>query len=298
MNATDQRVDLMLDRGLAVDEDRLERLIQALLFYADRVHLRASARVDLSPVARRRVADLVHMGAVKTWAYEYEVTSGGRVKGPFVKDPLAVEADSVITIETAKELVADIGDELSLSEKVLQEAAVGLREGVSEVVQLRHGLLALRLADSVGAVGLLTTSSGRGSLTDAVTASVMPSVGTEAVVSTIVDQCRFGALADLPIQALVDCRKHVPAFRSYLEGRSRNSAEDMAAEILDEYRAVASSRARHPALGAGQSVWTAIGGALPATVLTRALRRRINWFKNHRNEGPLLLLSTLDSYAP
>jgi hypothetical protein len=63
---------------------------------------------------RRRMNELADMGVLSTWAYEYELSSGGRPlrhgDGRLIRDSPAAQ---VVTTEASRELVNTVDDELS-----------------------------------------------------------------------------------------------------------------------------------------------------------------------------------------
>jgi hypothetical protein len=247
-------MDLLLDRELVITPERLERIHQAVLFYADRISLRATSEVPADdPTIISRLRELHEIGAVRTWAHEYEVDDGGRVRGAGWKSLLDAPADLVLPLSTMKELVRQVDDDLEITHGMTrpEPGSAALREGVAEVVQFRRSVIGLRLADELVTDGLLT---GRGRLA-VLTAGIANPAGRQdqpgppvsppagqygTVVRTIVERCTFDRLSDLPLTAITDCRRHMPAFRRFMERKiSAATQEDparLAHEIVEEYQ--------------------------------------------------------------
>lgn len=209
---------LVLQRSLTVARPELERVMQAVLFYSDQVLVRATA------VARpgdgtvyRRMNELSDMGLLSTWAYEYELANGGRPLHQGEGRLIITSAPAqVVTIETSRGLVNAIDDELS-HDRQAPYGGTGLREGVSEVVQLRHSITTLRMTDHLGAHGIVGGHPDRSAVVSQVRQAASSVDATEAVVSEVVGRCSFGPLSDLPLQAIEECRREMPHFRDFLE---------------------------------------------------------------------------------
>jgi hypothetical protein len=106
-------MDLLFDQTLSISSPKLERIMQAVLFYADSVQLRATARIDGSDDRiERKIEELVEIGAVTTWAHEYEVTSGGRVSGEYRGWVGRRPVDRVLTVEDNRTIVAGVDEDL------------------------------------------------------------------------------------------------------------------------------------------------------------------------------------------
>lgn len=294
---------LILQRSLTITRSELERVMQAVLFYSDQVMVRATA------VARpgddsvyRRMNELADMGVLSTWAYEYELSSGGRPlrygDGRLIREGPAAQ---IVSTEASRELVNTVDDELSRDRQMPYDG-IALRQGVSEVVQLRHSITMLRMTDHLGAQGLVGGSPGQSPLIAQVQRSTTSVDAAEAVVSEVVGRCSFGPLSDLPIAAIQDCRREMPRFQRYLDksltGHSSGQAVhpgQVAELILSEYRKINRRQSRRPPAG---DSWDVVGMVLPHAVVVKAVGTKIEWFK-YRGERhrPFILLGKLQHHA-
>jgi hypothetical protein len=179
---------------------------------------------------------------------------------------------------------------------------IGLREGISEVVQLRHSITAPRIAGHLAAHGIVGGSPDRSSLVNQVQRATSSADATEAVVSEVVARCSFGPLGELPLQAIEDCRREMPRFRSYLEeklsGQSTEHVWDphgVAQLSLSEYRKINRRVVHHPP---PEDSWDVIGMVLPHAVVVKAAGTRIEWFKYRgAKRRPFILLGKLQHHA-
>lgn len=294
---------LVLQRSLAIARPELERVMQAVLFYSDLVLVRATAVVRPSETAvYRRMNELSDMGLLTTWAYEYELSSAGlpmpHGDGSLISNSAPAQ---VVAAEASRELVSEVDEELS-RDRTLPYGGIELREGVSEVVQLRHSITTLRMADHLGAHGVIGGAPDRSPLLSQVRRATAPVDTMETVVSEVVGRCSFGPLSDLPLQAIEDCRREMPRFRRYLEeeliGQRTQEPQrphDVAERILSEYRKINRREALHrPA----EDNWDVVGMVLPHAVLVKAAGTRIEWFKYRgAKRRPFILLGKLNHYT-
>lgn len=285
-------MELLVDRDLTITPERLERIHQAALFYADTIRLRATSNVALEhEEVRRRLHELRDIGAITTWAHEYEVDDGGLVRTAHWSSLFSDPADLVLPLSTAREVVHSVDRELRVTDAAALVDKSSLREGIAEVVQLRRSLIGFRLTDTLSADGLLL-GGGR--------TTVRRIQEYSDAVETIVELCTFSALHSLPINAVVKCRRHMPAFRRYLGRKlvgeaSQYDPRALAREIIDEYQHLlvryASSRTiRDTVLDAS---WDVVGAVLPPAVLVKYLGKPLSWSKRRRDFAPFLLLSQL-----
>jgi hypothetical protein len=295
-------VKLVLQRSLTIARPELERVMQAVLFYSDQVLVRATA------VARpgdgtvyRRMNELSDMGLLSTWAYEYELAGGRPLhhgEGRLISPSIPAQ---VVTIETSRDLVNAVDDELSRDRKV-PYGGIGLREGVSEVVQLRHSITTLRMTDHLGAHGIVGGHPDRSAVVSQVRQAASSADATEAVVSEVVGRCSFGPLSDLPLRAIEECRREMPRFRDFLEEELTGQAtghpanpHEVAELIMSEYRKVNRRETRRPP---AEDSWDVVGMVLPHAVVVKAAGARIEWFKYRgAKRRPFILLGKLQHHA-
>jgi hypothetical protein len=285
-------MELLVDRDLTVTPERLERLHQAALFYADKIRIRATTRIVPDRVDLcRRMHELRDIGAITTWAHEYEVDGGGVVRTEHWSSLFGGPADLVLPAEKARELVNGVDSELRVKDAAALVEQSSLREGIAEVVQFRRSLIAFRLADTLSADGLIL--GGRH--------ATFPHIREYSdTVETIVELCTFGTLSALPIKAIVQCRREMPAFRRYLDLKLAGQTGDhdpraLAREIMNEYqqllvRYAGSHTARDTVLDAS---WDVVGAVLPPAVLVKYLTKPLSWARRRQDFAPFLLLSRL-----
>jgi hypothetical protein len=277
--------------------------MQAALFYSDQVMVRATAVARPSDeTVYRRMNELADMGVVSTWAHEYELSSGGRPiqygDGRLIMDSPAAQ---VVTTDASRELLNTVDDELSRN-RLKPYDGIALREGVSEVVQLRHSITTLRMTEHLGAQGLVGGSPGQSALVAQVQRATSSIDATEAVVSEVISRCSFGPLSDLPLTAIEDCRREMPRFQQYLDEMLTDQPSGQAADpsqvaelILSEYRKINRRQSRRPPAG---DSWDVVGMVLPHAVIVKAVGTKIEWFKyrgaRHR---PFILLGKLQHHV-
>lgn len=297
---------LLLQRSLLIDDMTLERVMQAVLFYADTVTVRATATLpETSKVTYRRLNELIDMGAVRTWAHEYELARGGRIRVGDRRTVITRDPHHVIPMEITRTLRLRIDEELTENRDLPYSPGTGLREGVSEIVQLRHSMSTFRLADILDAGGLLAGGRERSPIIRSVERTTVPVDPREAVVREVVGRCSFGELSDLPLSAVEDCRRAMPRFSNLLaqrlsaDGTSGHdlTPAELAGMIVAEYRKVrppARPSRNSPVEGAA---WDVVGAVLPHAVVVRTMGRQIEWFRYRGIARPFMLLGKLQQYT-
>lgn len=294
-------MNLLLHRSLTIDQLDLERITQAVLFYAQAVTIRAAAApANGDKRIYHRINELIEVGLVRTWAHEYELTSGGRLRAESVRSAISSRSPQhVVTFEAVQELAKGIDEDLRHGRH--PRPSTGLQEGISEVVQLRHSIGVLRLAEHLGADGVVLGQGRGASLVDDINRITRPVDVRETVVREVVSRCRFGPLAHLPLEVIQDCRKDTARFSEFLdqhlarepgEGDYRQPPLDLAELIIAEYRKVARP-APKDVTGYGNSVWDVVGAVLPHAVALKLMGGKIEWFKRRRRTRPFMLLGKL-----
>jgi hypothetical protein len=283
---------LLLRKSLSMNEDVVERIIQAGLFYADTVAVRATA--TLQDTSRVRVAELADIGLMTTWAHEYEVTDGGRIRDPGSRRIVSSHPDNVVGLDVMRSMAAEIDDELRTDRELPYAAGQGaLREGISEIVQLKHAISLLRMTELLDLDGVIADSTVGAQFAGGV---VTAGERRANVVRELVSHCRFGSLAELPVTVIDECRRSMPKFRAFLdqmlseEGPERPAVE-IAAEIHDTYLDLIASGRNGAARE--QKSWDVVGSVLPSSVIISVLDRQIRWFRHRGRRRPFLLLSQL-----
>jgi hypothetical protein len=197
-----------------------------------------------------------------------------------------------------KALVQQLDEDLDVR-AMPRERSSALQEGVAELVQFRQSAIGLRLADALMADGLVTGRNYSSIFTPDLARVVGATDQYGPVVQTIVELCTFQNLSDLPLKAVVDCRKHMPAFRRYLqrkiEGPTAKTADQLAREVVNEYQDILERYAKGHSisdftLDAG---WDVVGAILPPAVLMKYVTKPLEWSTRRRDFRPFILLSRL-----
>jgi hypothetical protein len=292
-------VQLLIDRELIITPQRLERIHQAIMFYADSVCVRVTSEIPGNDSAQiRRLRELQEIGAISTWAHEYEVDDGGTSLASSWQSVFSGPAVRVLAQPQVRDLVQGVDADLHMTDR----PDTPLREGIAEVVQFRQSVIGLRLADTLATDGLLTSRNYAQSLADVLMADRQAPSEYGDITETIVDLCRFGSLSNLPLEAIIDCRRNMPAFRKYLHQKSAEApdedAESLAAQIIDEYQTLLMQYAkgheiREIAMDIG---WDVLGALLPPSVFVKYLGKPVEWSRRRNEFRPFLLLSKIRSH--
>jgi hypothetical protein len=292
-------VELLIDRELIITPQRLERIHQAIMFYADSVCVRVTSEIPGNdPAQIRRLRELQEIEAISAWAHEYEVDDGGVPRADSWQSVLSGPAGRVLTQPQVRDLVRGVDADLHITDR----PDTSLREGLAEVVQFRQSVIGLRLADALTTEGLLTSRNYAQSLADVLMADRQAPPEYGEITETIVDLCRFGGLSELPLDAVIDCRRHMPAFRKYLHQKATEApdeeAQSLAAQVVDEYqdllmRYTKGHEVRDLAMDVG---WDVLGALLPPSVFVKYIGKPIEWSKRRREFRPFLLLSKIRSH--
>lgn len=276
--------------------------MQAALFYADSVSLRATVTATSEdPLLERRLRELTELGIVTTWAHEYEVDSRGIPKSDYGRLLLTSPATRVLSLEEGRQLALDVDRDLDAGRELAYQDQPGvLREGVSELVQLRRSLALLRLTETLDADGVITRSEARSGIAAMIESGTRATAGYQRVVNEIVARCSFEPLIGLPPEAIRRCRAAMPDFRARLTNALReptahqqvDTPAELARTILTEYRRLDRDAGVDPV----DAAWDVIGAALPSTVLSRLLGKRFSWFRGTKRLRPFVLIGRLSRY--
>ncbi|WP_434740422.1 hypothetical protein [Micromonospora sp. SH-82] len=307
-----QRSLTMLDSGL-VGHRTIDRLLQAVIFFADSIAIRSSyevAAVDRADarLIERRIDELREQGFVKLWAHEYEVDDAGRAGNPTDGDAVRRPADLVVPASTLGVSLGEM-DEVMRS---IRESAYGrepgerspLRQGTAEIVGLRNHLASLVISAELNQDGMLTNPAVRTALTS--TFRARPGEGFQAaVVREVIGQLQLGSLVNLTAEQVETCRRFSADFRTLLDesvvavARGLDpviSPENTARELMTRYRAISTEYAL-PRLGpqvGGEIVWDVLGATLPPSIVLKYGVKAFTWRKIAKEVRPYLLLMHLE----
>ncbi|MBE1486308.1 hypothetical protein [Plantactinospora soyae] len=302
----------MLDSGL-VGYDTLDRVLQAVVFFADSIAIRSSYEVaptDRADAAliEHRVLELRDQGFVKLWAHEYEVDDSGEVHTPTAADGTRRPSDLVLPTAT---LGAGLGemDEVMRSVRELayggeSGAPMKLRQGTAEIVGLRNHLASLVISSELNQDGMLTNPAVRTALTRSFRGSSGGSFQT-AVVRDVIAQMQLGSLTRLTADQVEECRRFSRDFRLLLDESLLAVArgvdpvltpEATAREITNRYRAISAEYAL-PQLGpeiSGEIIWDVLGATVPASIVLKYGTKAFRWRRIAQELRPYLLLMHLE----
>ncbi|MFG2051697.1 hypothetical protein ACGFIW_30230 [Micromonospora sp. NPDC048935] len=301
----------MLDSGL-VGYDTLDRILQAVVFFADSIAIRSSYQVaptDRADAAliERRVLELRDQGFVKLWAHEYEVGDSGEVNTPNAADGARRPSDLVLPTAT---LGAGLGemDEVMRSVRELayggeSQAPVTLRQGTAEIVGLRNHLASLVISSELNQDGMLTNPAVRTALTRSFRSG--GESFQNAVVQDVIAQMQLGSLTRLTADQVEECRRFSRDFRLLLDESLLAVARGVdpvltpvatAQEIMNRYRAISAEYAL-PQLGpeiGGEIIWDVLGATIPASILLKYGTKAFRWRRVAQEIRPYLLLMHLE----
>lgn len=296
-------MQLLFDNTFELTHADVERLYQSAMFYADSVAIRASANCHSAEWLQRKVKELREIGALKTWAHEYEVTDGGLLKRSYSSGIFDGPCDFVITPEQSKTVVESLDDAILPERESIYSKKLSSREGVGELVQCRQSLICVSLGASLGLDGVAASNRRNSGVWHDIKTVADPGT-VQAVATKVVDVCKFDRLASLPVAAVVECRKHMPAFRDYIEqitdGRKAPDAMAVANHLLEEYESIScefqSPMPDEPSELSNRS-WEVLGFKLSKSILLKGIKRAFSWNSGKESYHPLLLISTIKSHT-
>lgn len=298
---------LALDDRAVLGLDELEQLYQGVIFYADRIAIRAGAAITTGPARghiERKLAELRELGVLFSWAHEYEVGANGNVTG--LNRGTSVP-DLVVDAETVRRIVGEVDESIGEDRRPAYAEALGDRQGILEIARLRRQLTVVSVTSELGLDGLLSQSGWLRAL-DSGTTIAGGGGATEGKVQTevtraVIDRCRFGPLSGLDSQTVEACRRHASAFRELVvrtaggelilrdtadPGRIAESVFQQYQELLNEY-----GRPRLPKEIGDEVAWDALGVALPPTIALKYGFKAFKWRREKKDFEPFLLLSDI-----
>ncbi|HEX5405494.1 MAG TPA: hypothetical protein VFX16_24735 [Pseudonocardiaceae bacterium] len=302
----------MLDGGV-LDSTSLDRILQAIIFFADSIAVRASYET----VAGRgysgdeidwKVDALREQGFIRLWAHEYEVDDAGYARDPTNQAGVGRHADLVVVQE-------DLGNSLSEMDEFMravredayrdsaEHAGTKLRQGTAEIVGLRSQLASLLISSELNQDGLLTNPATRTTLMNRFR-SGMASFRM-AVVREVVAQLQVGSLAALTPEQVDQCRRHGQGFRQLLDDSliavSRGldpvmTPQAIAMDLMARYRDISREYFRPAAMSeaADEVLWDLLGAAIPPSIALKYGLKGLRWRKNANELRPFLLLMHLE----
>ncbi|MEU0209795.1 hypothetical protein ABZ235_01480 [Streptomyces canus] len=302
----------LLDSGV-IDARSIDRILQAVIFFADSVAIRATyepARTGSSSDARalRHHVDSLHeQGLIKFWAHEYEVDDGGTTI-PSRPSAIRRQADLVIVRSHMSHRIGEM-DELM---RRIREEAYGdrldarprLRQGTAEIVGLRNQLASLVISSELNQDGMLSNPALRAALSRNFRGGQGGSFES-AVVAELVGQLHLGPLTDLTPEQVEESRRYVSGFRHVLDESLLAVAHGVdpeltptaiAREIVSRYRTIMSeiARPRHGAQLTEDVVWDVIGATVPGSIMLKYGISALRWRREVAGVRPFLLLMQLD----
>ncbi|MFF0314269.1 hypothetical protein ACFYPH_06415 [Micromonospora sp. NPDC005252] len=304
----------LLDSGL-VDTHTIDKVLQAVVFFSDRIVLRASFEVaaayrERASEINRRIDELHEAGLLRLWGHEYEVNDGGRVRFGRGAGP-GRRADLVIPQRQMRESLTRMDEVMrAIREEAYRQSEVGapaLRQGPAEIVSLRNHMASLVISSELKQDGMLSNP--------AVKAQLAKSLGRPpserfdaAVVRDVLGQLQIGPLDQLSVDQIIESRRYNADFRSLLDESllavSRGydpvlTPEATARELARRYRETVAEFARPQIAGqvAQEVVWDVLGATVPSTVVFKYGLRALTWRKAVQRAKPFLLLMHLERAA-
>ncbi|GHJ17067.1 hypothetical protein [Micromonospora sp. AKA38] len=301
----------LLDSGL-VDPHTIDRVLQSVVFFSDRVVLRASFEVasvyrERAGEINRRVDELHEAGLLRLWGHEYEVDDGGRVRyGP--SSGRRRRADLVIPQGQMRTSLTRMDEVM----RAIREEAYrrhdgdrgSLRQGAAEIVSLRNHMASLVISSELGQDGMLSNPAVRTELTRHL-GRPQPERFEAAVVRDVLAQLQIGTLDQLNVDQILESRRYNAGFRTLLDeslsavARGHDpvlTPEATARELARRYRETVAEFAR-PRIGGQviqEVVWDVLGATVPSTVVLKYGLRALTWRKAVQRARPFLLLMHLE----
>ncbi|WP_349877196.1 hypothetical protein ABIH81_24310 [Micromonospora sp. HUAS YX12] len=304
----------LLDSGL-VDTHTIDKVLQSVVFFSDRVVLRASFEVPAAYRERaaeinRRVDELREAGLLGLWGHEYEVDDGGRVRfGEGAKR--GRRADLVIEQGQLRESLTRMDEVMrAIREEAYRRTETDprtLRQGAAEIVSLRNYMASLVISSELRQDGMLSNPAVKAQLTRSL-GRAQPQRFEAAVVREVLGQLQIGPLNQLSVDQIVESRRYNAGFRSLLDesllALSRGldpvlTPEATARELTRRYRETIAEFARPRIAGqvAQEVVWDVLGATVPSTVVFKYGLRALTWRKAAQRAKPFLLLLHLERAA-
>jgi hypothetical protein len=302
----------LLDGGV-IDDRSIDRILQAIVFFADSVAVRSTYEVprpyrEREIEIQKRLDSLREQGFLKLWAHEYEVDDTGYARGRGLVTGSRRPADLVVS---EKELRASLNEMDAVLRSVREEAYRDgsdsrhpFRQGTAEVVGLRNQLSSLVISSELKQDGLIANPALRRTLIDAAR-PVAESSFQLAVVRDVVSRLRIGSLTQLTADQLVECRRYSAGFRELLEESLLSVAggmhpvltpEAIAQELISKYRAITSEYSI-PKLAqemGDELLWDVAGATIPATIVLKYGFKAFQWRRAAMEVRPYLLLMHLE----
>ncbi|RGC67641.1 hypothetical protein C5N14_17830 [Micromonospora sp. MW-13] len=301
----------LLDSGV-IDSHTIDKLLQSVVFFSDRVVLRASFEVATPYRERtveidRRIDDLHDAGLLKLWGHEYELDDSGRVRVGRAAGR-GRRADLVIPQGQLRESLTRMDEVMRAVREEAYRPAEGaarpLRQGAAEIVSLRNHMASLVISSELQQDGMLTNPAVRTHLANSL--GHQPAERFEAaVVRDVLGQLRIGSLNQLSVAQIVEARRLNGAFRALLDDSLLAMArgydpvltpEATARELTRRYRETVAefARPRVARQAVEEVAWDILGATVPSTVVFKYGLRALTWRKAAQRARPFLLLMHLE----
>lgn len=301
----------LLDSSI-IDDRTLDRMLQAIVFFADSVAIRTSFEVaprsrDRGTAIVRRVTELREAGLLRFWSHEYEVDDAGRARadgGRTVRaaDLVVARAPLSANLAAMDEVMRSIRNEAYRAGR--GDTPAPLRQGTAEIVGLRNHLASLVISAELDQDGLLTNPAVRADLLRNFQRPA-PDRFDMAVVRDVVARLGLGSLTELTVEQIIDSRRYNQDFRTLLDESLLAVArgvdpvvtpEATARELAERYRSTVAEFARPDSAGrlAEDVIWDLIGSALPATMVFKHGLQALRWRRSVDKVRPFLLLMHLE----
>lgn len=195
---------------IIVTRDVWDRLVQSLIFFGDRVTLRASyvpsANIDGVRLARL-LAELREMDLVRFWAHEYEVDDRLRLRVGEGRHQIDLVASPTFLRESMQEI-----DENLRRNRANAYERSAKQQGIGEIIAFRHMLTSSMVSSAIDSNGLMMSRS-----TQANTPFGLPETFSEAVTRSVRQTLTIPPLDLLTAEQILACRPYSEGFRLLLE---------------------------------------------------------------------------------
>ncbi|NKZ04346.1 hypothetical protein [Actinomadura latina] len=303
---------LTMLNGSLMDMRAIDRILQAVIFFADSIAIRATYETDPTDVGQSRdlsylINNLREQGFIKLWAHEYEVNDAGYARSPRGAGGESRPADLVVDRDALAANMTEMDQMFrGMREHAYESSPRGhrrpLRQGVGEIINLRGHLASLVISSELNQDGLLASQATHNALVNGARSSEPFGPG---VVREVLSLLQLGSLANLSPDQILECRRYSSDFRSLLDDSllavARGSdpvltPEATARELVGRYKAISSeyALARGEGRRSGGFLWEILGASLPTSLAIGAGDRTFKWRKDEAEMKPYLLLMHLE----
>jgi len=291
------------------------RIIQAAIFAADEVLIPTSVELDPNleedeqKFVSLRLHQLREISAVRFWEVEGQHT---RMK---LDSATPVQADSTIDRESYRDLMESVDQRLVEASSIFRPARSSSYDGITEMVHGKQAIWRFAVAQKLQANRVLLERQTQRGLTRFVSDLMRYEEFEAKVIERISSRLDLPDVSQLDIDDIVKCRSFMPAFRSKLLERTRDSYDEVfltrmvdqvADAIVNEFLDVIQSLAPNVVLIGGKRIaipkdpadarsrkWDLMQLMLAPLIASKYARYFFKWTDEAESRAPLLLLMQL-----